>query len=245
MKSIFILLLPFIGTTLGASFVFFMKNSINKKYESVLMGLSSGIMIASSIWSLIIPSIELSKKNIIPFLPPSLGFILGIIFLLILDYLYPNNKKESNSKMLFAITVHNIPEGMAVGVALISALKNGSSITMASAFALSFGIALQNIPEGAIVSMPLKSKGYKKNKSFLYGVLSGLIEPISGLITIILLNSVIIIMPYLLSFASGAMFFVVADELIPKYHYNNYSKIGTFYLGIGFIIMMILDISLG
>ena len=249
MNIIFIILIPFIGTTLGSLMVFLMKNKINNLVEKILLGFSAGIMIASSIWSLIMPSIEMaSKQKVISFIPASIGFILGILFLMNLDKFLPSslqNKKDKTSKMIFAVTMHNIPEGMAVGVAVSCAIVSKSNLLMASAYALSLGIAIQNFPEGAIVSMPLKAVGFTKKKAFLYGVLSGIVEPISSLITLLLTSKIVLILPYLLSFAAGAMIYVVCEELIPNYHSENNSNIGTFSLAIGFIFMMILDVALG
>ncbi len=252
------LLIPFLGTTLGSAMVFLMKKEINKKVEKVLLGFAAGIMIAASVWSLIIPSIEMAKEqNIIAWIPATVGFLLGILFLLVLDHLIPhlnmhgNNEEGIKAKLkkttmrVFAVTLHNIPEGMAVGVAFAGALVGNSGITMEAAISLAIGIAIQNFPEGAIISMPLKSDGISKAKSFLYGVLSGVVEPIGAIITIILTQAVVPILPYLLSFAAGAMIYVVAEELIPESQTGKHSDIGTLGLAIGFIIMMILDVALG
>jgi ZIP family zinc transporter len=248
------LLIPFLGTTLGAGMVFLMKNKINNKLEKVLLGFASGVMVAASVWSLLIPSIDMAKEqNIITWLPATVGFILGIIFLLILDNIIPHLHRKSkepeglksnlgkSAMMVLAVTLHNIPEGMAVGVALAGAISGNSTITMAGAIALSIGIAIQNFPEGAIISMPLKEEGNTKSKSFLYGTLSGIVEPIFGGLTILLTSLVVPILPYLLSFAAGAMIYVVVEELIPESQIGKHSNLGT----IGFIIMMILDVALG
>ena len=249
------LLIPFIGTTLGSCMVFLMKNKINYKLEKILLGFAAGVMVAASIWSLLIPSIDMSQGHI-KWLPASLGFILGIIFLLILDNLIPHlhiksreqegikTKLGKSNMMVLAVTLHNIPEGMAVGVALAGTIS-GNTITMAGAIALSVGIAIQNFPEGAIISMPLKEEGNSKSKSFLYGLLSGIVEPIGGIITILLTSLVVPILPYLLSFAAGAMIYVVVEELIPESHVGRHSNLGTIGFSLGFIIMMILDIALG
>ena len=252
------LLIPFLGTTLGSAMVFLMKNKLNSKVEKILFGFASGVMVAASVWSLIIPSIDMSKEqNIIPWLPATIGFILGIIFLLLLDNIIPHLHRKSkepeglksnlgkSAMMVLAVTLHNIPEGMAVGVALAGAISGNNSITMAGAIALSIGIAIQNFPEGAIISMPLKEEGNSKSKSFLYGTLSGIVEPIFGGLTVLLTSLVVPILPYLLSFAAGAMIYVVVEELIPESQIGKHSNLGTIGFSFGFIIMMILDVSLG
>ena len=252
------LLIPFIGTTLGSAMVYLMKNKMNVKVEKVLLGFASGVMVAASVWSLLIPSIEMAQEqNVISWLPATIGFILGIIFLLILDNLIPHlhlkskepegpkSKLKKTTMMVLAVTLHNIPEGMAVGVALAGALSNNSTITMTGAIALAIGIAIQNFPEGAIISMPLKEEGNSKNKSFLYGMLSGIVEPIGGLITVILTTLVVPVLPYLLAFAAGAMIYVVVEELIPESQVGKHSNLGTIGFSIGFLIMMILDVALG
>lgn len=250
--------IPFIGTILGSAMVFFMKNKINDKFEKLLLGFAAGIMMAASIWSLIMPSIEMSKEqNKMVFIPVSVGLLLGIFFLLVLDNIIPHLHVKSNEKeglktkwkkstmMVLAVTLHNIPEGMAVGIALAGALNGSTTITMAGAFALSIGIAIQNFPEGAIISMPLKSEGISKGKSFFYGVLSGIVEPFGAIITILLTSLVVPILPYLLSFAAGAMIYVIVEELIPESQVGKHSNVGTIGFSIGFVIMMILDITLG
>ena len=242
------ILIPFIGTTIGSAMVFLMKNKINKKIEKFLLGFASGVMIAASVWSLIMPSIEMAKEqNIITWIPASTGFIIGIFFLLALNYIIAKTKKHTNKKsMLFlAVTLHNIPEGMAVGVALAGALIGNTGITMSGAIALAVGIAIQNFPEGAIISMPLKNQGIGKIKAFLLGTLSGIVEPIASVITIALTNLVVPILPYFLSFAAGAMVYVVVEELIPESQAGKHTEIGTIGVAIGFIIMMILDVALG
>ena len=252
------LLIPFLGTTLGAAMVFLMRNKLNEKIEKVLLGFASGVMVAASVWSLLIPSIDMAKEqNIIAWLPATIGFVLGIIFLLILDNIIPHlhvkskepeglkSKLGKSAMMVLAVTLHNIPEGMAVGVTLAGAISGNTSITMAGALALSLGIAIQNFPEGAIISMPLKEEGNTKGKSFLYGTLSGIVEPIFGSITILLTSLVVPILPYLLSFAAGAMIYVVIEELIPESQVGKHSNLGTIGFAFGFILMMILDIALG
>ena len=258
MELIIGLIIPFIGTTLGSAMVFLMKNKINKTLEKFLLGFASGVMIAASIWSLLIPSIDMAnEQKIISWVPASVGFLLGIFFLLILDNIIPhlhNNSKKSEGlkskiskpiKMMLAVTLHNIPEGMAVGVTFAGALIGDSGITMASALALAIGIAIQNLPEGAIISMPLKEAEHSKNKSFIMGMLSGIVEPIFAVITILLTNLVIPILPYLLSFAAGAMIYVVTEELIPESNSEDHSNLAIIGLAFGFVLMMILDVALG
>ncbi len=238
--------------------VFLMRNKLNKKVEKILLGFASGVMIAASIWSLIIPSIEMAEEQgKIAWIPAAIGFLLGVVFLLVLDSLIPHMHLESNkpegvqtklkktTMMVLAVTLHNIPEGMAVGVTFAGALMENTGITMAGALALAIGIAIQNFPEGAIISMPLKSEGVSKPKAFLYGALSGIVEPISALITILLTKAIVPILPYLLSFAAGAMIYVVVEELIPESQAGEHSNIGTIGVAIGFVIMMILDVTLG
>ncbi len=252
------LLIPFLGTTLGSAMVFLMKNKMNTKVQKLLLGFASGVMIAASIWSLITPSIEMAEEQgIVSWIPAAIGFLFGIIFLLVLDSIIPhlhlNSKKPEGIKaklknttmMVLAVTLHNIPEGMAVGVVFAGVLAQNTTITLAGAFALSIGIAIQNFPEGAIISMPLKNEGMSKPKAFLYGTLSGIVEPIGAIITILLTGIVTPILPYLLSFAAGAMIYVVVEELIPESQVGKHSNIGTIGVAIGFVIMMILDVALG
>jgi ZIP family zinc transporter len=252
------LLIPFFGTVLGSSVVFFMKGSINNKIEKLLLGFASGVMIAASVWSLIIPSIDMAKEQgVIAWLPASIGFLLGIVFLLVLDSIIPHlhlnsSKPEGISvkfkkitMMVLAVTLHNIPEGMAVGVAFAGAIMGNTGISLTGAMALSIGIAIQNFPEGAIISLPLKTEGKSKFKAFLYGMLSGIVEPIGALFTILLIRLVVLFLPYLLSFAAGAMMYVVVEELIPESQSDEHSNIGTIGVSIGFVIMMILDVALG
>lgn len=252
------LLIPFLGTTLGSAMVFLMENKMNTKVQKLLLGFASGVMIAASIWSLITPSIEMAEEQgIVSWIPAAIGFLFGIIFLLVLDSIIPhlhlNSKKPEGIKaklknttmMVLAVTLHNIPEGMAVGVVFAGVLAQNTTITLAGAFALSIGIAIQNFPEGAIISMPLKNEGMSKPKAFLYGTLSGIVEPIGAIITILLTGLVTPILPYLLSFAAGAMIYVVVEELIPESQVGKHSNIGTIGVAIGFVIMMILDVALG
>jgi len=253
------LIIPFLGTTIGSAMVFLMKNNLNPKLEKALLGFAAGVMVAASIWSLIIPSIDLSiEQNLIAWLPASLGFILGIIFLLILDSIIPHlhlatknpegmntDKLQKTTMMVLAVTLHNIPESMAVGVGLASSIYGNNVMSIAATLILSIGIAIQNIPEGAIISMPLKEQGMSKTKAFLLGTLSGIVEPIFGALTIFLTSLVIPILPYLLSFAAGAMIYVVVEELIPESQTGKHSNIGTIGFACGFVLMMILDIALG
>lgn len=251
------LIIPFLGTTVGASMVFFLKDKINTKIQKILLGFASGVMIAASIWSLIIPAIDMSADVKLSWLPAAIGFLLGIGFLLLLDTLIPHlhinssmpegpkAKIKKSTMLIFAVTLHNIPEGMAVGVVLAGAYYGNTLLTMTGALALSIGIALQNLPEGAIISMPLITEGYTKKKAFLSGVLSGIVEPIAGLITILLIAFVEPILPYILAFAAGAMIYVVVEELIPESQSGEHSNMATIALAFGFVLMMILDVALG
>lgn len=253
------LIIPFIGTVLGSGMVFLMKNKMNPFLEKFLLGFAAGVMVAASIWSLIIPSINMSGElDVVPWLPATVGFIFGILFLLVLDSYIPHlhiktnqaegmniSKFRKTTMMVFAVTLHNIPEGMTVGITLAGANNSATGITLAAALVLAIGIALQNFPEGAIISMPLKEEGFSKKKAFMLGALSGIVEPIFGFITLLLTNLVIPILPYLLSFAAGAMFYVVIEELVPESQSGSHSNIGTIGFAIGFVIMMILDIALG
>ena len=251
------LLIPFLGTALGSSMVFFMKSKMNKKTEKILLGFASGVMIAASVWSLIIPAINMAEEQgKVAWIPAAIGFLLGIVCLLVLDSIVPHmhletdkpegikTKLKKTTMMLFAVTLHNIPEGMAVGVTFAGALTGNTGITLAGAIALACGIAVQNFPEGAIVSMPLRSEGVTKKRAFFYGTLSGIVEPIAAIITILLANVIIPVLPYLLSFAAGAMIYVVVEELIPESQAGEHSNIGTIGVAIGFVIMMILDVAL-
>jgi ZIP family zinc transporter len=252
------LMIPLFGTTLGSAMVFFMKDKLNPKLEKILLGFASGVMMAASIWSLLIPAIDMAEEQgKIAWLPATVGFLLGMLFLLILDSVIPHlhlgtekpegikAKLKKTTMMIFAVTLHNIPEGMAVGVTFAGAIAQNTGITMAGAFALAIGIAIQNFPEGAIISMPLKTEGMSKFKAFWYGTLSGVVEPIGAYITILLINSVVPLLPYLLAFAAGAMIYVVVEELIPESQNGEHSNASTIGVAIGFVIMMILDIALG
>ena len=258
MQAVYGLLIPFFGTTLGAGMVFFLKNNIKQSVEKLLLGFASGVMIAASIWSLLMPAIEMSEEQgKIGWLAPAVGFLLGMLFLLVLDSVIPHmhldkekpegvkSKLKKTTMLVLAVTLHNIPEGMAVGVTFAGALLGNSGITMTGAMALAIGIAIQNFPEGAIISMPLKSEGVSKGKAFWYGAISGIVEPIAAIITILLTELVVPILPYLLSFAAGAMIYVVVEELIPESQMGKHSNIGTVGVALGFVIMMILDVALG
>ncbi len=251
------LLIPFLGTTLGSAMVFFLKKEMNKKLEKLLLGFASGVMIAASIWSLLLPSIDMAKEQNVPaYIPAAVGFLLGMAFLLLLDSVIPHLHLKSEepegvrsdltkkTMLVLAVTLHNIPEGMAVGVIFAGALLGHTGITMMGAFALAIGIAIQNFPEGAIISMPLLSVGSTKPKAFWYGMLSGIVEPIGALLTIWLAGIIVPILPYFLSFAAGAMIYVVVEELIPESQAGAHSNIGTIGVAIGFVLMMVLDIAL-
>ena len=244
--SIIGILIPFLGTTLGSALVFVMKNEMDDRVHKVILGFAAGVMIAASVWSLLIPSMSMaSEQNIASWFPASLGFIIGIIFLIFINkiaYLFENRENGKKLDMLmFSVTLHNIPEGMAVGVCFAGFLAGTSGISLIASMVLAIGIAIQNIPEGAIISVPLRAKKMSK----VYGVLSGVVEPVFAIITVLLLNIVVPILPYLLSFAAGAMIFVVCFELIPEMHNDNKSTLGVVGVSIGFVIMMILDVVLG
>lgn len=259
MSEFIILAIPFIGTSLGSAMVFFLKKRIAPKFEKMLLGFAAGVMIAASVWSLLIPSIDMSKGGSAPeWLAALVGFLAGIFFLLLLDTVIPHMHIESKNQegiktahiskttmMLFAVTLHNIPEGMSVGVAFAGAMMKDSGITAAAAMALAIGIAIQNFPEGAIISMPLRGEGMSKKKAFVCGVLSGIVEPVGGFITILIAGVIAPVLPYLLSFAAGAMMYVVIEELIPESQSGKHSNIGTIGAAIGFALMMVLDIALG
>lgn len=251
-------LIPFIGTTFGACFVLFMKKNLSTLVEKALNGFAVGVMVAASIWSLIIPAIEQSQyMGKLSFIPATVGFWIGILFLLMLDHIIPHLHQHSEeaegpksnfsrtTKMVLAVTLHNIPEGMAVGVVYAGWLADSSQISIMSALVLSIGIAIQNIPEGAVISMPLHANGVSKKKAFIYGTLSGAVEPIGAIITIILSGIIIPVLPYLLSFAAGAMLYVVVEELIPEMSQGKHTDIGTVMFAVGFSLMMVLDIALG
>lgn len=252
------LLIPFVGTVLGSSMVYLLKDKINPKVQKLLFGFASGVMIAASVWSLLIPSMEMSvEQGGNGWLPAGLGFLLGVAFLLVLDKVVPHehaldskhegpqSKASKRTMLTLAVTIHNIPEGMAVGVVLAGALAGQTTITTMGTLALAIGIALQNFPEGAIISLPLKTAGNSKHKAFLSGVLSGVVEPIAGLVTVLLASFITPILPYVLSFAAGAMIYVVVEELIPDSQDGQHSDWGTIGVALGFVLMMVLDVALG
>jgi ZIP family zinc transporter len=252
------ILLPFLGTTVGAAGVFFIKDQMNRNLQRSLTGFASGVMVAASIWSLIIPAIDQSEHlGKLAFLPAFIGVWGGFLFLLLLDQLIPHLHLNSESPegspsslgkstmMVLAVALHNLPEGMAVGVVIAGWLSGSSGISFAGVMALALGIALQNLPEGAIISMPLRSNGMKKGRAFGYGVLSGIIEPIGAVATLLLAELVVPALPYLLSFSAGAMLYVVVEELIPEMSEGEHSNIGTIFFAVGFTLMMMLDVALG
>lgn len=252
------IMIPFLGTALGAACVLFMKKTIKTAVQRSLTGFAAGVMTAASVWSLLIPAIEQSAPmGQWSFVPAVVGFWLGILFLLVLDKLIPHLHQGSNepeglkaslkktTMLVLAVTLHNIPEGMAVGVVLAGFLSDNSDITFAGALALSLGIAIQNFPEGAIISMPLKAEGMKKRTAFLYGILSGVVEPVAAVLTILAASFVLPALPYLLSFAAGAMIYVVVEELIPEMSAGRHSNLGTLFFALGFTVMLALDVALG
>lgn len=257
MLSLIIILLPFLGTSLGSAAVFFCKNDLSENTKKSHFGFAAGVMIAASIWSLLLPSIEMAtKQKTLSWIPAATGFVIGICFLLITESLatYLTNKSNKADKiksvrndfMLFlAVTLHNIPEGMAVGVACAGMLGSDSGITVAAALALSFGISVQNFPEGSIISMTLHSSGFKKGKSFVLGVLSGVVEPIAAVLTVVFVSKIIVLLPYLLSFAAGAMFYVTVEDLIPECRKDSKSGMAAIFCTAGFLLMMVLDIVFG
>ena len=253
------LLLPFLGTTLGSAMVFLLRDRLASWVQKLLLGFASGIMMAASVWSLLIPSLEMAADNGgITWLPAAIGFVLGILFLLLLDTLIPhlhigadkpegltrNCQWKRTTMLSVAVTLHNIPEGMAVGVIFASAMAEGSMISMSAAWALAIGIAIQNFPEGAILSMPLHSEGMSKWKAFSIGALSGIVEPIASVLTILLIGFISPALPYLLAFAAGAMIYVVIEELIPEAQAEPHSNIPTLGFTAGFVLMMVLDYAL-
>lgn len=258
MEVFYGILIPFLGTALGASCVFFMKKSLNDGIQRMLAGFAAGVMVAASIWSLLIPAMNQSHSmGRLSFIPAAAGFWIGILFLLALDHIIPhlhqNSKNAEGPKvrlkrttmMVLAVTLHNIPEGMAVGVVYAGYLTGSAEITAAGAMALSLGIAIQNFPEGAIVSLPLVAEGMKKSKAFAEGILSGIVEVIGAALTILAARYIVPSLPYLLSFAAGAMLYVVVEELIPEMSQGEHSHSGPIFFALGFSLMMILDVALG
>ena len=254
------ILIPFLGTVGGAACVFFMKKALGDAVRRALAGFAAGVMVAASVWSLLIPAIEQAQSQnwgAFAFFPAFFGFWIGVLFLLALDHLIPHLHVGSDrsegpktrlgrtTMMVLAVTLHNIPEGMAVGVMYAGLLAGQSRITAAGALALSLGIAIQNFPEGAIISMPLRAEGEKKGRAFLGGVISGVVEPIGAVLTLVAARLVIPTLPYLLSFAAGAMLYVVVEELIPEMSQGEHSNVGTVLFAGGFSVMMVLDVALG
>ena len=250
--------LPFLGTAVGAACVFFLRGAMNRLLQRALMGFAAGVMVAASVWSLIIPAMEQSAHlEKLAFLPALVGVWGGFLFLLLLDHVIPHLHLNSqcpegkacglgkSTMMVLAVALHNLPEGMAVGVVIAGWLTGSEGITAAGALALSLGIALQNLPEGAIISMPLKSGGMGRWKAFGYGVLSGVVEPLGAVLTIVLAEVLVPALPYLLSFSAGAMLYVVVEELIPEMSEGEHSNVGTILFALGFTLMMVLDVALG
>ena len=256
MQEAMILLIPFLGTTLGAAMVFFMKRQMSPGLEKLLLGFASGVMIAAAVWSLLLPAIEMSQEQggSVCF-PAAAGFLLGMVFLLLLDNLVPHihlgnekpegvrTQRQKGNMSALAVTLHNVPEGMVVGVALVGALMKNTSITLAGVLVLAIGIGIQNFPEGAIISMPLRNAGTSRFKAFWYGMLSGVVEPVGALLTLVLAEQMVLVLPYLLAFAAGAMIYVVVEELIPESQLGEHSNMGTVGVALGFVLMMILDVA--
>ena len=252
------ILIPFVGTTAGSACVFFLRGELKPGVQKAFLGFASGVMVAASVWSLLLPSIEQSGKlGKFSFVPAVAGFWAGVLFLLLLDHVIPQihqysdsaegpkSKFQKTTMMVLAVTLHNIPEGMAVGVVCAGYLIGNTHITFKGMMSLSIGIAIQNFPEGAIISMPLRAEGMGKGKAFLYGTLSGVVEPIGAILTILAAGLVLPILPYLLSFAAGAMIYVVVEELIPEMSETPHSNVGTIFFAVGFALMMTLDVALG
>ena len=253
------IMIPFIGTTLGSAMVFFMKKEMNVRLQKMLLGFASGVMIAASVWSLLIPAIDMSEQaGGISWMPPAVGFLFGMGFLLVLDTLIPHlhfteekpegvpSQLKKTTMLVLAVTLHNIPEGMAVGVTFAGVMTENSVISLAGALALSIGIAIQNFPEGAIISLPLRSeKGMNRLRAFFYGAASGIVEPLAGALVLIASHYLVPILPVLLSFAAGAMLYVVVEELIPETSRGRHSNLGTIGFAVGFVLMMALDVAFG
>ena len=248
-NALLALLIPFLGTALGSAFVFFMKKDMPELLQKILLGFASGVMVAASVWSLLIPGMELGGVW-----PATAGLLGGFAFLLLIDHVTPHlhpvggpegprSKLSKTTMLALAVTIHNFPEGMAVGVAIAGALT--ADFNMAGALALSLGIAIQNVPEGAIISMPLRAEGNSRWKAFGIGALSGIVEPIGGALVLLLATSILGIMPYMLAFAAGAMLYVVVEELVPDYSQGKHSNFGTIGFALGFALMMVLDVVLG
>ena len=258
MNTLAIIAIPFLGTALGASTVLFVRKSVSSRLHNALLGFAAGVMVAASVWSLIMPSLELSEHlDNLRWLPAAIGIIGGMLFLLALDSIVPHmhpgtdtregiaTKLGKRQMFMLAVTLHNIPEGMAVGAVIAGALAGNADITLTSAMALAVGMAIQNIPEGAIISLPLRGDGMTRRKAFGYGALSGIVEPISACVMVLLFEHIAGALPYLLAFSAGAMLYVVVEELIPETQQGKHSDIGTIAFAMGFVIMMILDVALG
>ena len=259
MQTFYVIIIPFLGTSLGAACVLFMRRSLSDRVQRALTGFAAGVMVAASVWSLIIPAIDQASATMgsWSFIPAAVGFWGGVLFLLLLDHVIPHlhqhsdkaegpkSRLQKTTMMMLAVTLHNIPEGMAVGVVYAGFLSGNTQITAASALALSIGIAIQNFPEGAIISMPLRAEGMKKNRAFTCGVLSGIVEPVGAALTLLAAGFIIPALPYLLSFAAGTMMYVVVEELIPEMSQGDHSNLGTVFFAAGFSVMMILDVALG
>ncbi|MDO4275760.1 MAG: ZIP family metal transporter [Eubacteriales bacterium] len=252
------LMIPFIGTTLGSACVFFMRRELKPLVQKAFLGFASGVMVAASVWSLLIPAMDMSGgMGKFAFIPAAAGFSLGIAFLLLMDKIVPHlhlgcDESEGpkcslkkTTMLVLAVTIHNIPEGLSAGAVFAGAISGNDTVTIAGAFALAVGIAIQNFPEGAIISMPLRGDGSSRGKAFLYGTLSGAVEPVAGGVTLLLAAYITPVLPYLLSFAAGAMIYVVVEELIPEASEGEHSNVGTIAFGVGFVVMMILDVALG
>lgn len=257
-EVLLIVLLPFLGTIIGSGFVFFLKGQMNKKLQRALMGFAAGVMVAASIWSLIIPAMDQSAHlGKLAFLPAFIGAWGGVLFLLALDHITPHLHINSEcpegmecqlkkpTMLFFAVALHNLPEGMAVGVVAAGWLSGNEAISISAALALAVGIAIQNVPEGAIISMPMRNDGMRRRRAFGYGVVSGAIEPIGAVVTILLAALLVPVLPYLLAFSAGAMLYVVVEELIPEMSAGEHSNIGTVFFTVGFSLMMVLDVALG
>ena len=253
-----LLLIPFTGTVIGAATALFVGERSADKVRNILLGFASGVMVAASVWSLLIPAMnESSDMGNFAWVPATVGFLLGVLFMLLLDTITPHLHLDSNdpegpksklgrsSMLVLAVTLHNIPEGMAVGVVAAGALTGEVGMSLAGAFALAIGLAIQNIPEGAIISLPLRTSGNSRSRAFGYGALSGLVEPIAAILTILFIEHLLGLFPYMLAFAAGAMIYVVVEELIPESHEGNHSNIPTIAFAIGFALMMVLDVALG
>lgn len=258
LEAVYGVLIPFLGTVLGAACVLFMKTALNHAVQRALTGFAAGVMVAASIWSLLIPAMDQSEGlGRLAFIPAVVGFWLGILFLLVLDHVVPHLHQDSDepegpsvtlqktTMLVLAVTLHNIPEGMAVGVVYAGWLSGSGAMTMAGALALSVGIAIQNFPEGAIISMPLRTEGVSRKRAFFYGALSGAVEPVAAVLTIFAAELMVPILPYLLSFAAGAMIYVVVEELIPEMSSGHHSNLGTLFFALGFTVMLTLDVALG